>query len=80
MPLFEYHCQTCDQTLEVLQRDARVLETCGDDCVCGDGEGALVRKISAHAVLRGGGALSMSDMAPATCGSCGMAPGSCGES
>ena len=29
MPLFEYHCKTCDQTIEVLQKDARVLTECG---------------------------------------------------
>jgi putative FmdB family regulatory protein len=75
MPLYEYSCTTCGMTFEVIQRDSRVLTACGDDCPSGDGEGTVVRKLSAHAVLSGG----RREVAPApTCGSCGNAAGSCG--
>jgi predicted nucleic acid-binding Zn ribbon protein len=76
VPLFEYHCETCGHTIEVLQRDARVLELCGSDCVAGKGDGHLERRMSAHAVL-GGGAGESAMSAAEMCGTCGRAPGSC---
>jgi putative FmdB family regulatory protein len=80
MPLFEYHCETCGQDLEVLQRDSRVLQSCGPECVCADaagfGEGKLTKKLSAHAVLSGGSRGSAAEAAP-MCGACGGPEGSC---
>jgi putative FmdB family regulatory protein len=75
VPLYEYACATCGMTFEVLQRDSRVLTTCGEDCVSGSGEGTIVRKMSAHAVVTGGRREASSE---AMCGTCGNAPGSCG--
>jgi hypothetical protein len=75
VPIYEYACTTCGCTLEVLQRDGRVLAQCGEDCPSGAGDGAVVRKLSAHAVLPGG----RREAAPQPmCGTCGNAPGSCG--
>lgn len=76
MPLFEYHCTTCGHTIEVLQKDARVLSVCGEDCVADAGNGELRRKLSPHSVIGAGSGASF-DAGPATCGSCGQAPGSC---
>jgi len=33
MPMYEYHCTTCDETIEVLLRsDQREPRSCGADC------------------------------------------------
>lgn len=81
MPIYAYQCPSCGKSADVLVRGSEPTST--DDVpelfACCDQSGPLVKLLSAPYVGRGG-ATSVSSRAaePATCGSCGMAPGSCG--
>lgn len=78
MPIYEYQCQECGRVEEVMQRmsDAPLSRHAeiGGSC-----EGGLKKLISATNVGRTVGAfggMPMDTSAP-SCGTCGMAPGSC---
>ncbi|GEM_PF-3546636 len=80
MPLYEYHCTTCDETIEVLQRSGEEdRRRCGEDCARDwtpdAGEGSVVRQVA----LTGGYAMGKprTTQVAGNCGSCGMTPGSC---
>ena len=79
MPLYEYRCDRCGHTLELLRRPGEPEPAlCGDDCALdvGDvGHGKLAKVLSvpgAYARAEGGAAA-----ADPMCGSCGGVPGSC---
>ncbi len=81
MPIYEYQCQDCGKVVEAMQRMSEApLTVCGELCAKGGlGEGALKKIMSATSIGRTSsayGGMPMSTAAP-TCGSCGMAPGSC---
>lgn len=82
MPIYEYECLDCGRVVEVMQRmsDPPPSE-CGGECARGgEGKGRLKKIMSATSIgkkLVDYGGMPMSTAAP-TCGSCGMAPGSCG--
>lgn len=81
MPLYEYHCQKCGQTLELLVRPgAADPALCGEDCaldvgVTGDGQLAKILSVPGGYLMSGGGGGAPSP--EASCGSCGGVPGSC---
>ncbi len=76
MPIYEYLCDTCGETVEILQK---ISDPPPEACPDGDG-GKLIRILSAHNV--GGaasgqvGALCDRSEAP-TCGGCGLAGTGC---
>ncbi len=83
MPIYEYQCQDCGKIVEAMQRlsDAP-LTSCADLCAGdGAGQGRLKKIMSATTVGRSVGPYGGMPMstAPPMCGSCGMAPGSCGS-
>ncbi len=71
MPLFDFNCANCDETIELLVR-GREEPSCPR---CG---GRLDRQLPLFAV-RSGSARSASSPAPGSCGTCGdpRGPGSC---
>ncbi len=78
MPIYEYRCATCQQTIEVIQRHGEPeRRTCGDDCVseilAQQGRGELRRV--AFSVTGGhvvGPSRSSSSGAQPYCGACGQ--------
>ena len=86
MPLYEYDCETCGETIEVLQRaGAPAPAACGEDCALdfGDafsdqmGAGRLQRLMStpsAHVVGAPRPRMSVRSKDP-ECGHCGEVPG-----
>jgi hypothetical protein len=76
MPVFAYRCD-CGRTVDVLVRGGREPATCDDvpelaGCATA---GTLTKQLSAPYVGSSGG--TGASEAPATCGHCGNAPGSC---
>mgnify|MGYP003336790747 CR=1 FL=1 len=83
MPIYAYQCPSCGKSADVLVRGGREPSTTDDVPElfnCCDQSGPIVKKLSAPYVARGGvtSVSSRSAPDPGTCGSCGMAPGSCG--
>lgn len=81
MPIYEYDCQDCGHTLEVLQRSSTPLETCGEHCESqGEhrGTGRLRKRLSAHNTISGFTRSPRHDPAPrgGGCGHCHQ-PGGC---
>lgn len=68
MPLYEYECETCDQTVEVLVRSGDEKPECPG---CGDHKLAKVFSVPASPSVKSGG--SSLPMAADDCG----APGGC---
>lgn len=82
MPIYEYHCTTCGETVEVLQRASEGdRKQCGEDCARDwtpeAGEGKLVRQMALTGGYSMGKPRAMQN--PDNCGSCGMKPGTCGN-
>ena len=81
MPIYEYACKTCGETIEVLQRHGDPSpSSCGEDCVRTDGPvggGKLERVLS----VTGGYSMGRSRSAPpapaSACGACQVPEGSC---
>jgi putative FmdB family regulatory protein len=73
MPLYEYHCSTCDHEFELLVREGTELK-----CPACTGT-ELEKQLSVFAVGSESGRASARNAAPAPCGSCGHpgGPGSC---
>ncbi len=82
MPIYEYRCE-CGKKLEALVRSGREPSTCDeamDRYQSCEGQGKLVRLLSTISIGRSGGSSGGGgayEGGEATCGSCGMAPGSC---
>ena len=84
MPMYEYHCTTCNETIEVLLRHGEPEpRSCGDDCTRDFGpemgQGALNR---VDFSVTGGYVLGASRPAAkgkddGSCGVCGSAQNSC---
>ncbi len=76
MPIYEYMCDSCGQTLEVLQR---LSDPPLESCPGGDG-GKMIRVLSAHNVggVSSGQAGALCDRTDApTCGGCDLAGTGC---
>ncbi|MDP6932835.1 MAG: zinc ribbon domain-containing protein [Myxococcota bacterium] len=84
MPIYEYHCDSCGETVEVLLRHSDPIPTSCQELVdserassC-DGNGQLDKVLSVGGYqVRGGGSGGEAIPAPELCGTCGDIPGSC---
>lgn len=63
MPIYEYVCDTCEKTVEVIQKR----NATAPDCPSGDG-GEMVRVLSAHNV--GASSRGRAPAPPQGCGGC----------
>ena len=84
MPLYEYDCETCGETIEVLQRaGASAPPACGEDCAleygAEMGAGRLRRRMSVPGgYVMGARRPQTSVRAPdPSCGHCGQDPNAC---
>ena len=79
MPIYEYRCLDCGETVEILQRaDEPAPPRCGGHCAEGGiGSGRLERVLSVTNIGHGGGGGAAFAEAPPSCGNCSGVPGSC---
>ena len=76
MPMYEYHCKTCDETIEVLLRHGEPEpRQCGEDCARDFGPqmglGEVTRQMSLTGGYQLGGSREYAAKSASACGHCG---------